>query len=96
MKSIGYHQNVAPALHDMAGDLQNDARTCVKRAHTRRTICSLNVRRRATPHGSQGPVEPALICQRDDGLFEILPAGSGPFPTRMFAEAVAAKTPRAL
>jgi hypothetical protein len=38
------------------------------------------------------PLSPALsnhhIAQRDDGLFEILPSGCGPFPTRNFAQAV--------
>jgi len=32
---------------------------------------------------------PVLIFERDDGLFEILPSGCGPFPTRAFAESVA-------
>ena len=31
------------------------------------------------------------VAERDDGLFEIVPAGSGPFPTRSFAEGVAAR-----
>jgi hypothetical protein len=51
--------------------------------------------RRAAPV-KPGPghqsLNPALsnhhIAQRDDGLFEILPAGCGPFPTRNFAQAV--------
>jgi hypothetical protein len=33
----------------------------------------------------------AQVVERDDGLFEIGVDGDGPFPTRIFAEAVASK-----
>jgi hypothetical protein len=34
---------------------------------------------------------PAPVVQRDDGMFEIWPHGTGPFPTRACAEAVTAR-----
>jgi hypothetical protein len=49
--------------------------------------------RRFSPLGDQGLSHPFAnqyaVIERDDGMFEILPDGSGPFPTRAFAEAVA-------
>jgi hypothetical protein len=39
-------------------------------------------------------LESPFVVERDDGLFEIAPCGSGPFPTRGFALAVWLKQTR--
>jgi hypothetical protein len=45
--------------------------------------------RHRKPAEPSAPPMPSLdVVERDDGWFEILPCGTGPFPTRSFAYAV--------
>jgi hypothetical protein len=54
----------------------------------------MTVRRLRFPHHRKpaeptpSPIFPPYIIERDDGMFEIVPNGAGPFPTRTFANAV--------
>jgi hypothetical protein len=72
------------------------ARTCDPRfwrPSLKRQHQTVSRDRAVKPRPERQWVSPVLsnlhVAERDDGLFEILPAGSGPFPTRAFAESVA-------
>jgi hypothetical protein len=43
---------------------------------------------RRIPEPLTARIESPDVIQRDDGWFELLPCGSGPFPSRAFANAV--------